>query len=130
MNTGELVEEFLETYEGADFPHAVEVREMLRHHAHRVPGLQVIVGRLTPTKRENYRFRATMAARNPSPLTPNLADDASALVRELDAVADQPLRLWWLPLEGGRLYLVFELLTDSTIAGCLDTLDDRLAAHQ
>jgi hypothetical protein len=120
------VTEFVDRYAGVEFPHAAEVFELFRRRTAKLVRLATYTASLDSMLRENYRYRATRAAASPDADSPSLPADAARLVVRLDAAPDQPIRSWLLSLESGRTYLVFELLDDCQIAGCLETMDRRI----
>lgn len=125
MNIDHMISSFLVSFSHADFPHSEEVVRLLANFKTLAPRVSVSTARVTDEMRSGYRFRAEMAAKNPSSRSPNLAADVLALARTIEEARDQPIRSWWIPVEGGRVYLVFELIEDARIAGCLETYDAR-----
>lgn len=125
MDLEAMIKSFVRRYGDSEFPHSKKVIGLLKNSEGLVFTVRVVTARLNDEMRSNYRFRAEMASRNVSDLAPNLAEDAMALARAVEDADDQPIRSWWVPVETGRGYLVFELLTDERIAGCLETIDAR-----
>lgn len=78
--------------------------------------------------RKIYRNRAKhLKESRPSPYyPPGLADDVGALASQLEEARDQKLRIWSTTLANGISYLVFELVEDAEIAGCVKTADQRI----
>lgn len=78
--------------------------------------------------RSIYRMRANNIVSKPhSPNYPiGLADDVRDLVDQLVAAKDQPLRFWNIGLPSGTCYIVFELIDERHIAGCVKSADQRV----
>ena len=75
-----------------------------------------------------YQVRAKhLASEPPSPYYPSgLADDVRALASQLDAAGDQSIQVWSTLLRSRTVYLVFELMDDQAIAGCVKSADQRI----
>lgn len=125
MNIAETIQRFEHDHSEESFPHAKEVLALLRNYPRGLKNLEVGSGRLNDEVRSTYRLRAEIAAKLQSTRSPSLAEDTAALSRSFDQARDQPLRHWLLLRENGRLYVVFELLDEGRVAGCLDTRDAR-----
>lgn len=120
MLLDDSIREFLEIHGAEDFPHAPEVMALLRDYPRSAAKLEVSTGGLSDRMRMTYRVRADIAANMRSTVSPDLHGDLASLARSLDEAGDQPIRVWRLPRGDGRMYLVFELLEDARIAGCVD----------
>jgi hypothetical protein len=124
----EQIRRFLDSYGATEFRHAGEL----------VPLMQRDDPDETRITRREYRVDAGLrsiyqrrAMRNPSAppspfFPPGLADDLRDLSSQLDAARDQPLCFWDIDLPSGTTYIVFELLDDRRIAGCVKTADQRV----
>ena len=125
QNNQELATEFVGKYEHTNFRHAVDVIEVLKDLAAANVRLSVDTAQLNSEMRANYRYRAARSQEFLDDRAPSLGEDASALALCLDSVPDQRIRSWQLQLPDGRIYVVFELLTEARIAGCLSSFDWR-----
>lgn len=106
-------------------PYANEVTALLGGYPHNAVRIEVSTGALTERLRDTYRVRAKIAWTLQSTVLPRLRVDVASLAKSLEDAKDQPIRFWSLWHQGARVYMVFELLEDARIAGCLDTIDAR-----
>jgi hypothetical protein len=121
----ERIRRFLDAYGGTEFRHARELLPLMRRDDPDERRVTAHDARLTETLRDTYRIRAKItASAPPSPFyPPGLADDVRDLVVRLDSAKDQPICFWSVDLPSGLCYMVFELLDDGRIAGCVKSAD-------
>ncbi|NVB85182.1 MAG: hypothetical protein HOV81_42845 [Kofleriaceae bacterium] len=122
----ELVEAFVASH--AEFRHASEVIPIMRRDD---PDEGRIASRdlaLDEGMRTTYRLRAKRAANREPTYSPDLPRDLDELSTQFDAARDQPMRSWSITLPSALMYVIFELLDDRRVAGCMKTVDQRLLA--
>ena len=81
--------------------------------------------------RISLHVTATASADHTSPAMPDsgpviLAADVRALSDRFDEAPDQELRVWNTLLPSGTVYIVWELVDDKDIAGCVKSADQRI----
>jgi hypothetical protein len=124
----ERIRAFVEKYGSAELRHAAELIPIMMRDDPDESRIAVYELSLDPGLRRAYRIRAEhLASSPPSPTHPAcLAADMQALVRRFAQVKDQQLRLWNTQLPSGIIYMVFELVDDEAIAGCVKSADQRV----
>lgn len=125
MLIDDSIREFLKVHSAEDFPYSKEVIALLREYPTNGLRIEMSTGALTDRLRDTYRTRAKIAWTLQSATLPRLRVDVASLAKSLEDAKDQPIRFWSLWHQGARVYMVFELLEDARIAGCLDTIDAR-----
>jgi len=127
--SAESVKLFVDTFDMCQFSHADELVPLMRRNDVNEIRITCHEMRLDDRLRRVYRFRANhLASTLPSPYyPPGLADDVRDLADQLDAASDQEIRLWNALLGSGLVYLVFELLDDKRVGGCVKSADQRIA---
>jgi hypothetical protein len=126
--SSERVRRFLESYCSSEFRHREELVPIMQRNDSDVSRIAANDAQLDDHLRSVYRVRAkTTASRPSSPYFPTgLADDVRELVTQLDAAKDQPLRFWHIDLPSGICFIVFELVDDGRVAGCVKSADQRV----
>jgi hypothetical protein len=126
--TPERIRAFLDRYEHTDFRHGEEFLGLLRRDDLDGSRIHARDAQLDEGLRVIYRIRAKTTAQAPkSPFyPPGLADDVRDLSLQLDSARDQPLCSWSVELPSGIGYLLFELLDDQRVAGCVKSADQRV----
>jgi hypothetical protein len=56
------------------------------------------------------------------PTSPDAPPSSKALAEHLHGARDQPIKVWQIALASGPVYLVFELLEDGMLAGCIKSM--------
>lgn len=126
--SAEWIKLFIDMFGTQKFRHADELVPILRRSDLNESYITCSELRLDDQLRRIYRVRAQHLASTPrSPCYPSgLADDVRALADQLDEAGDQTIRVWDTLLPSGTAYLVFELMDDRTVAGCVKSIDRRI----
>ena len=119
---------FIDTFGTRKFRHVDELVPIMRRNDFNESYITCHEMCLDDGLRRTYRVRAEhLASAPPSPYyPPGLADDVRALANRLDEVSDQKIQVWSTLLRSGTDYLLFELMDDKGIAGCVKSADQRI----
>jgi len=126
--SAERIKLFIDAFGAQKFCHADELVPIMRRNDFNESCIGCHELRLDDRLRGIYRLRAKHLASAPlSPSYPaGLAEDVCALSRQLDEASDQEIQVWRTLLPSGTTYLVFELMDDRRIAGCVKSADQRI----
>ena len=126
--SAERIKLFIDTFGTRKFRHADELVPIMRRNDLNESCITCHEMYLDDRLRGIYQVRAKhLASAPPSPYYPSgLADDVRALASRLDEASDQNIQVWSTLLRSGTDYLVFELMDDKAIAGCVKSADQRI----